>query len=304
MPNKKIVTYITSFKQGNRFAIPGGDITSDYTIINLDKSKISGKAYTIDDFNNFLTRIRKNYQVLVIYSDFTTIFVDILFHVLSQIETYKIPIHIDCKIFSSLELILNIQSEYVSYVTNGSNKDAFPIRDYKFISESVDYSSPVPRIIFADPFKEVKMENGLKFFINSSSGSRIDQIDTSNFYFFDFPFEEEYETVLKNTNATPVQFNDENNVILCDYDYIDFFINPNTCVVDDTIFVNGLLEHSDFWSRNVTSCRVYEQKEHLVQKLFQNEKYILIGENDFLFPKAKFRIKIEKGLTFKIYKIN
>lgn len=118
-----------SYSARGRFSIEAPPIETDYLLISRDEI---GSENQIFDFSDCIVDYIKSSsrRVLIIPTDLETFFIEVIFHVLSLAESSGVRISIVSPIFRRLDLLLNIQSEWLNK-NFFSISEPFPLRKYK-----------------------------------------------------------------------------------------------------------------------------------------------------------------------------
>ncbi|KAI5168382.1 hypothetical protein PAEPH01_0079 [Pancytospora epiphaga] len=320
-PDKTILLYITSYSHRRRFSAVASPIDSTYLILNR---RLVDERNEISQFSAFLEECklenRSNPEIdktIVIPISIQTIFVEIFFHALSVLEHGRLPVYVISPVFRRLELLINLQSEWL-------NKDfftvaePFPMSEYKNLTVLDDFSNQFKKgtkLVFCD-FIEYRLFEGAKLFDNQTEvvvgdGREFftNELSEYNFckgseeYFeirkFNIKMEstdseiiEGYKGIVLNKDCCFISTEPEYKVMLVDGDAI---------VLKDTLFISGILSHTDFENGTVQELSIKDDSCWL-KRLVESNRCSVVNEWIVIIEKRiKFRYLNKHQIEYKYY---
>lgn len=321
-PNRKTLTYLSSYSHKRRFAMEAAPIASDYLL--LCRPQMSGHS-TLAEFTNFLLRfvpsrggqpvrwpgISPNQTLneptaaptLVFPVNIPTSFVEIFFHVLSVLEHSSVPIYVISPIFSRLEQLINIQSEWLNRAFCAL-AEPFPMRQYPALHCFPDFNHhflDAPKVVFCSAFqyglfsRHELFPNQIEVLITGNSDrtepGQAEPLQagasTQARVSFRVRMESADSEILSNYQGTVlagdlllVPSENPNSIV---------YFNKNLNVIDGLMFVSGTLENTDLVRDSACVLSVREEKCWL-STLIETSEYKIIGEW-VVFPKERVKYK-------------
>lgn len=127
--NGETVMLLFSYSARRRFSTEAPPIDTDYLLICRSEVEPENQ---VSDFSGFITDYVKgsSRRILVVPTDLETLFIEVIFHVLSLVEDEGVQVTIVSPIFRKLDLLLNIQNEWLN--RNLLNiSEPFPLKKYR-----------------------------------------------------------------------------------------------------------------------------------------------------------------------------
>ena len=310
-PDTKTVSIVTSFSSKRRFSIEAFPIDSDYLILNRQSSATDYQSIT--ELTKFLRDYSTRTRPLLIPTVFQTFFIEILFHTLSVVEPLDIPISVFSPIFKKLDVLLNVQSEWLNrdFFTIS---EPFPVQKYpKFkVLGSLNEIEKSKNLVFCsyeffDLNKESILDKFDVLFINPECDrlsvsqemkvvNNNDDVlpglkymwDTPEFDIFKIKIEtsneelkQQYKGIIKESDAFFIEGDVSNDFIL---------VNSNLTVIGNSLLLSGQLVNSDF---ETPTCieRVLKDEKPTIKQYLEEETPIFCENWYYL---------LEKGIKFRI----
>lgn len=212
--NGSVLYYLTSYSVNTRFSCESAKIECDYIIINRKASIKENQLRLFSDLlRNFCIRMDDSVDnTLVIPLPLETLFIEILLHTLSVVHSYNIPIFVVSPLYKKVELLVNIQSEWLNS-TVCMSEEPFPIREYhqlyhidRFNHDYREASGRNNKIIFCSDLlyryknKVNIFKKQLDILINHKSNDNFNRKDNYNFNLSDESPGSKGKSVLDNMN--------------------------------------------------------------------------------------------------------
>ena len=280
-------------------------MNSTYLLINR---RNINKVNDLENFTLFLKNKQNNSELeidsrsaslgrtIIIPTQMETAFIDLIFHVLSLLEYTNIPIYIVSPIFNKLELLINIQSEWL-------NKDfctisePFPIRQYKHLHVIDTFNDDFKegdKIIFCNAFyyelfsKRRIFSNQVVALINHDVQYSERYIPVTNPVIFTLKMESDMDEILSGYKG---QLITSDSCFICtDLDYEVVSIDSNVNVINGDLFISGKMMISDVKNENNVRLSIKDKKCWLKKLIDAGNFVILDGWFVFMDEKIKCRI--------------
>lgn len=294
-PNGESLLYLTSYFHKRRFSIKASPIDSTYIIIN--RKEISPEN-DLELFTNFL--INKDNDVTMIFPlPMETLFIEVFLHVLSVLDHTNIPIYVISSIFQKLQLLINIQNEWLNedFCISG---EPFPLKEYAHLYHVDSFNSEFKdgsKIIFCSDFHYELLGN--RWLFNNQIDVNIDHNTNIIGEKFNIKMESTQSEILDNSKA--ILIDSDELFISTSSNYSIIKINSLLNVMDDLLYVSGKLLNTDAFSADLNSLEILEDKCWL-SKLLETQEYLLIdGWIIFKKEKIKCRIVSDRRIEYEEY---
>lgn len=333
--NSKSLLILSSYSKKRRFSIEASDIISDYLIIN--RLKIPNN-HEIKEFSSFIndyieSQTNKN---IIIPLDLSYSFIEVLFHILYLVENSSLPITVISPSFKQLDLMLNIQSEWLNK-DFFSISEPFPIRKYSNLKNLADFASfnEVKNIVFCDFlyyrilkdrnfFKKneilllnfyedeflkkttkqndvfLEMPKRLKVEEDSDFLPGITEAKEGSLQYFDLRIETPDEEILKEYSGKCLNSQFIGNILTLETEstYEIVYLDPMTEILNKSIVLNGKLTISDKNTKGKIRINL-ENENTAISNLLKNDKLVFIDGCYYLFnSKVKLKFKNEDQIRY------
>lgn len=333
-PNMRKLLILSSYSSKRRFSIEAAPVKSDYLLINRD---LNSNFDSIDLLTAFIKKYVKdsseNILPVLIPVDFTTFFIELLFHILSIVDYSGVQITIISNVFTKLDLLLNVHSEWLNS-DFFSISEPFPVRKYRNLKVVNSFSGiePMRNLVFCsmEYFELIKSRIASEFdvlLVNSNACSHMEgfrskkwnrkkqepdslpgigfvQNDAvsdngqpiSSVKYFNLKTEATDEEILANFTETII---DENAVYIpSESEFEDIFVDSRLPVLQNTILLSGKLEKTDFYVQNIVQTVLLDQKTFLRELLDEESSVYVSGWYVIPKKKIKFRAINSKQIEF------
>lgn len=322
-PNTKKLLVLSSYSLKRRFSIGAAPIESDYLIINR---KMDHNFDSIDLLTAFIKKYVKDKSKdevpLIIPVDFTTFFIELLFHILSLVDYSGVQITIVSNIFTKLDLLLNVHSEWLNN-DFFSISEPFPVRKYSNLKIENSFSGiePTRNLIFCnmeyfelikhriDSGFDVLLVNGMTYTAGFKSikrqkidieseglpGIEIAQSDlfagnsllSPSTTCFNLKIEASDEEILSSFTGTVIK--EDSAYIVSESEFEEVFVDSRLSVLGNNILLSGTLEKTDFYVQNIVQTTLLDAKPFL-KKLLEEDTAIFIS-GWYVLPKKMIKFR-------------
>lgn len=349
-PNKKSILILNSYSSKRRFSIEAPKIDSNFLLLAKNSSSLRFesvhllsvlfKEYCKSSSINLYSLGIESFRLsqvksldcslpILITVNFQTFFIEILFHILSIVEPYGLEISIISPIYTQLETLLNIQSEWLNK-DFFSISEPFPLKQYGKIKvvEKLSEIEGNKRIVFcSNEYYSInkskifgctvlKLDTGRGYrdtLINEDEHLTTDsveisdlarykktlQVETVPVIYFNLKIENTDEEIVQDFKGDLIK---KSQTFLDGENDVDFIsVNSNLTVYDGRVVLNGDLFISDFDNPKGIE-KIFKDKKADVKNLLSKEQPIYIDGWYYLVESnVKFKIHEE---TIEIENIN
>lgn len=325
--NEKSLYYLTSYSEKPRFSSESVKIEADYLIINRSAMF---KTNDLQMFSELLHKIcliseEGKDNNIIIPLPIETLFIEILLHTLSIVQYCNIPIYVVSPLYKKVELLVNIQSEWLKSSVCMS-EEPFPIREYNYLYPIDTFNNEYKqggegknKIIFcSDLAYKYKTKNKifakqLDILINNKdeTGERINEnvmikinekFYSENYYEkvkFDIKIENSIEEITRSTQA--IIIDEEFFFIKTTTDYCYMNVNGSLNLINNKLFLSGDFLFTDKYSVNQLNIYI-KNKKSLLKRLLETKEYVIIDNSIIFYNKRmKFRIINNEQIEYENY---
>lgn len=293
-PSGESLLYLTSYFHKRRFSVGAAAVDSTYVIINR------GEVPAEDDleaFTRFLSgrgaHPAADDATVVIPLPMETLFAEVLLHVLSVLDRTNTPVYVVSPIFQKLQLLINIQSEWLSRDFCTAS-EPLPLKEYAHLHHIDSFNSELvegPGIVFCGAFS-YGLLGGRRLF-----GSQVDVAinaggaESDRRLRFSIKMESTRTEILAGSAAVPID-SDEFFIATAPRHAV-IRMNSLLSVVDGLLYVSGKLLNTDASGAGLNTLEIREEKCWLA-RLLETRRPLLVG-GWIVFEQEKIRCRAVGG---------